>query len=159
MALDFDEAVASENINLETLKNNTPGSIEELAAHIVETQKGVEEQAEKLQLLQKQAKEELQELGKMRQDLSKLIAFFQDHEGAIQTSMYATSKYVIEEEANKAVAEIKKISAEAENQIRKIEDQVSKAAKKAATKSKSEKVISIVQLLLLILIFIMLLSS
>ena len=95
----------------------------------------------------------------MRQDLSKLIAFFQDHKGAIQTSMYATSKYVIEEEADKAVAEIEKISARAISEFRKIEDQVSKAAKKAATKSKSEKVISIVQLLLLILIFIMLLSS
>ena len=169
MALDFDEAMAQESVQesqdsntansqliANLLSSSEDSSLVDLAKRIIETQQSSEDQNKKAQVLQKEIEEQFHNLRKMQQDLSKLLAFFQDHEEAIRTSMYATSKYVIEEEASKATAEIEKVSTVAENQIKKMEDQVSAATKKATTKSKGERIITIIQMVLLIIIILLL---
>lgn len=169
MALDFDEAFAEEaqkqpqskSQSIADLASEGPRklSIDEIAEGIVQTWRDVERQAKENKELQKRYGEELQKLEKMQLDLAKLISFFQEHKQAIQTSIYATSKYVIEEQAAKSISEIKKISAEAEKSLKSIEENAVKSAQKASVKTRGQKFILIAQTVLLILIFIKLFAE
>lgn len=164
MALDFDEAFAEEaqkqpqskSQSIADLPSEGPRklSIDEIAEGIVQTWRDVERQAKENKELQKRYGEELQKLEKMQLDLAKLISFFQEHKQAIQTSIYATSKYVIEEQAAKSISEIKKISAEAEKSLKSIEESSTKAAQRSVTKINGQRIISIMQVILLIAIFL-----
>lgn len=164
MALDFDEAFAEEtkdqtpsnSQSVANLPSTDPQSlsIEDIAEGIINTQREIEKQTQESKEIQRRYEEELQKLEKMQADLSRLIAFFEDHEQAIQTSMYATSKYVIEEQAAKSISEIKKVGAEAQQHLKTIEDQAANAAKKSSTKSKFQKSLTVLQVILIILIFI-----
>lgn len=164
MALDFDEAFAEEaqkqpqskSQSIADLPSEGPRklSIDEIAEGIVKTWRDVERQAKENKELQKRYGEELQKLEKMQLDLAKLISFFQEHKQAIQTSIYATSKYVIEEQTAKSISEIKKISAEAEKSLKSIEESSTKAAQRAVAKINGQRIISIMQVILLIAIFL-----
>lgn len=164
MAIDFDEAFTEEeqkesnSQSIADLPNRSDSSVTDLADKIIRTQNEIENQAAALKGLQKRNAEELQKLEELQKQNAELVTFFKDHKQAIQISMYSTSKFVIEEEAKKAITEIKKVSEEGKKAINRIEDAALKAAKKASPKTKWFEILQIIQTIILLLIFLNLAS-
>lgn len=157
MALDYDE-VFREGPEGSAEKTEPEQEIakrlDEAAEQIALAMKTMDAEVRESKRLKKDLDDELKEIRKAQKELAKLLGFFQDHQGAIRASMYATSKYAIEDECTKAVSSIRKVSATAQKEVKDLRSQAEKAVRKAAKKPRLDRILLIVQVALLLLIFI-----
>lgn len=150
MALDFEEYLEQSpmkepELNSQSIANMEPikdqNIIEEVSQQILEVLQALETQSEQNRQLERRQDENLRNAEKTLEETKQLVAFFRDHKSAIQTSIYATSKFAIEEEAQKAILEIEEIAEKARKEIEDIKERSAKEVGKPSQRGKWEKVI------------------
>lgn len=115
-------------------------SMMQLSRDLLEMQHNTEKQMSGIQRLAQEMQLAIEQSRQTADTSKELLDFFREQESGIRTSVQATSNYVVEEEAQKAVAQIEEVAEAARKVIGKMEQEAMARTLKMRSVTLKEKV-------------------
>lgn len=127
----------------EGMEHQTPGGNKtptQLSRDLLEMQQNIKEQMASIQALSQRLKLIADRSEETTEVSRELLDFFREQENGIRASVQATSNYVVEEEAQKAISQIEAVAQKSQDVLVKMEQEMTARMNKTRAASVREKV-------------------